>query len=64
MVGVERVGVGVRDEHVGRELADRVGDREQRVGVDLERVVAEVQAAEVAPSARRGALGLAVADRA
>ena len=27
VVGVERVGVGVGDQHVGRELADLVGDQ-------------------------------------
>ncbi len=46
VIGVERVAVGVRDEHVGRELADRVGDPVERFGVDLQRVVAEVEAAE------------------
>ena len=46
VVRVERVAVGVRDEHVGRELADPVGDRDERVPVDLERVVAEVEALE------------------
>ena len=60
MVGVEGVGVGVRDEDVGRELADRFGDRQQRVAVDRQRVVAEVEAAE-ARAERRGRLRLGVA---
>ena len=53
VVGVERVGVGVGDQHVGRELADRVGDPQQRVVVDLQRVVAEIQAAEGRAEVRR-----------
>jgi hypothetical protein len=62
MVGVERVGVGVRDQHVGREGADRVGDREQRVSVDLQRVVAEVQAAERGAEMAGRSLRLLVTD--
>ena len=31
MIGVERIGVGVGDEHVGGELANRLGDRGQRL---------------------------------
>ena len=53
MVGVEGIGVGVGDQHVGGELADLVGDPLQRVAVDLQRVVAEVQAAEVGAEMRR-----------
>ncbi len=62
VIGVERVGVGVGDEHVGRELADPVGDQTEAVAVDLERVVAEVEAVERRAERGRGALGLAVAD--
>jgi hypothetical protein len=45
--------IGVGDEHVGREGADGVGDLVERVGVDLQQVVAEVQAAEARPARRR-----------
>ena len=62
VVGVERVAVGVRDEDVGRERADPVGDLDERVPVDLERVVAEVEALELRAERRRRPPGLAVAD--
>ena len=62
MVGVERVAVGVGEEHVGCELADAIGDRDECFGVDLERVVAEVEALELGTDGRRSPLGLAVAD--
>ena len=64
MVRVERVGVGVGDEHVGGELADHLGDLLQRRRVDLQRVVAEIEAVEVRPERLGRLLGLAVADRA
>ena len=64
VVGVERVGVRVGDEDVGRERADDVGDLGERVRVDLERVVAEVQAAERRAERLRGRLGLARGGRA
>ena len=62
VVGVERVAVGVRDEHVRRGLADPVGDRDERVLVDLERVVAEIEALEGRAERGRRPLRLAVAD--
>ncbi len=62
MIGVERVGVRVGDQDVGRELADRVGDRQQLVAADLQRVVAEVQAAEGCAEMRRRRLGLGVPE--
>ena len=62
MVRVERIGVGVGDQHIGREFPDPFGDRDQRVPVDLERVVAEVEALELRAQRRRRALALAVAD--
>ena len=62
MIGVERVGVGVRDQHLRRKLPDALGDQAQCVGVDLERIVAEVEARELRPERMRCPLGLAVAD--
>ena len=62
VVGVERVGVRVRDEHVGRKLADGIGHSHQSVVVHLERIVAKVEAAEARAQGLRGVLGLAVAD--
>jgi hypothetical protein len=62
VVGVERIAARVGDEHVGSELADDVGDLHERVGVDLQRVVAEIQAAEARAERGRGGLGLGVAD--
>ena len=52
VVGVERVAVGVGEHDVRRELADAVGDRDERIAVDLERVVAEVEAARTRRRAR------------
>jgi hypothetical protein len=46
----------VRDQHVGREGADRLGYCEQRLAVDLQRVVAEVEAAK--RGAQMGSRGL------
>ena len=62
MIGVERVAVGMGDEHVGREGPDRVGDLVERVGADLQRVVAEVEAAEARAERVGGGLGLGVAQ--
>ena len=62
MVGVERIAVRVRDEHVGRVLPDPVGDRDERLAVDLERVVAEIEALEGRAERGRGPLRLAMAD--
>ena len=64
VVGVERVAVGVGDDHVGGELADRVDEPVERLAVDLERVVAEVEAAEARAERGRRRLGLGVADAA
>ena len=52
MVGVERIGVGVRDEHVGLELADRLDQDLEPVAVDVERVVAEVERLELGAERR------------
>src|SRR5207342_573584 len=46
MVGIERIPVRVSDQHVRREFADTVGDGRKGNAVDLERVVAEVEALE------------------
>ena len=62
VVRVERVAIGVRDQHVGCELANSVGDRDERVPVDLERIVAEIQALELCAERGRRSLRLAVPD--
>ena len=54
--------VGVGDDHIGGELADRVGETGQRLALDLERVVAEIEAAEVGAKIGGRPLGLGVAD--
>src|SRR5579875_4083837 len=61
VVRVEGVGVGVGDKRIGRELADLVGDPLKCRPIDLERIVAQVQAAEVRAQVRDGPLGLLVA---
>ncbi len=62
VIRVERVRVGVGDEHVGAELADHLGDLLERRRVDLQRVVTEIEAVEVGAQRLGGPLGLAVAD--
>ena len=62
VVRVERVAIGVRDQHVGCERADAVGDRDERVPVDLERIVAEIEALELGAERGRRPLRLAVPD--
>ena len=62
MVRVERVGVGVGDEDVGRERADRVGDG-RSASPSTQRVVAEVEGAERGAERRRRGLRLGVAER-
>ena len=52
--------IGVREENVRRERADPVGDGDEGFAVDLERVVAEVEALELGPERGGGPLGLAV----
>ena len=62
VVGVERIGIGVGDQHVGRELADLVRDQLEAVAVDVQRVVAEVEALEAGAERGGGSFGLAVPD--
>ena len=62
MVGVERIGVGVRDDHVGLELADRLDDDLEPLAVDVERVVAEVERPELGAQRPRRLLGLGVTN--
>ena len=62
VVGVEGVGVGVGDQHVGSELADRVHDLREPLRADLERVVAEVERLELGAERGGGLLGLGMAD--
>src|SRR4051794_27032972 len=62
VVRVERVRVRVRDQHIGRELADDLGDLEQPLADDLERIVTEVETAEAGTQVRRRALGLTMAN--
>src|SRR5262249_49463522 len=62
VVGVGGAGAGMGRERMGSGVGDDVRDREQPVLVDLERVVAEVEAAERRPEVSGGALGLLVPD--
>ena len=62
VVGVERVARRVREDQLRLELADQVGQPVDGGGVHHERVVAEVEAAEVRAERGRGRLRLAVAD--
>ena len=62
VVGVERVERGVREDQLRLELADQVGQPLDGGGVHDERVVAEVEAAEVGAERGRGRLRLPVAD--
>ena len=53
---------GVREDQLRLELADQIGQPLDRGGVHDERVVAEIEAAEVRAERGSGRLGLAVAD--
>ena len=54
VIGVERVAIGVRDDTSRGELADPVDDRARAPRVDLERIVAEVEAPELGAERGRG----------
>ena len=62
VVRVERIAIGVRDQHIGCELANSVGDRDERVPVDLERIVAKIEALELCAKRFCRSLRLAVPD--
>ena len=62
VIRVERIAVGVSEQQVRSEVADPRGERGETGPVDLERVVAEVEALERRAERRRGALRLARAD--
>ena len=62
MVRVERVARGVREDHVRLELADQVDQPLDGGRVHDERVVAQVEAAEVRAERGCGGLRLAVTD--
>src|SRR5690606_516676 len=62
VVGVERVHEGVREHDVGRLVAEDLYQAFHGGVVDLERVVAEVEAEEPRPYGRRGLLRLLVPD--
>ncbi len=62
VIRVERIAVGVREQHVRCEVADPRGERRKPGPVDLERVVAEVEALERRAERRRGPLRLARTD--
>ena len=56
--GIERVAVRVGDDDVRSERADAIGDRGESFAVDLERVVAEIEALELGAERGRRALRL------
>ena len=62
VVRVEGVAVRVREDDVGSERADPVGDRDERVAVDLEGIVPEIEALELGAERGRRPLRLPVAD--
>ena len=62
VIGVERVVIGVRDDHIRTELTDLVGEPDQITALDLQRVVAEIETPEPGPERRRRALGLAMTN--
>ena len=62
VVGVERIAVRVRDDRVRRKLPNTVGNGDEALAVDLERIVAEVEAVELGADGGGRALGLSVPD--
>ena len=62
VVRVERIAIRVGQHDVRRELTDAVGDRDECFTVDLQGVVAEVEALELGAERRRRALGFRVPD--
>ena len=62
MVGVERVACRVGEDQLRLELADQIGQPLDGGGIHDERVVAEIEAAEVRAQSGRGRLRLRVAD--
>ena len=60
VIGIERIRVGVGDQHIGAELADRLDHHRQTLRCDVERVVAQVKRTELGAERARGLLSLGV----